>query len=82
MQLLGAVIGVAVLAASVVVGAFMLAGLLGFMLIVAVVFYLRLWWLRRKMRAHPDFRDEDIIVTEYRVVESHRRDSAGSTKNR
>ena len=82
MQLLGAVIGLAVLAASVIVGAFMLAGLLGFVLIVAVVFYLRLWWLRRQMAAHMQADDEDVIVTEYRVVESRRQDADGSAKNR
>ncbi len=73
MQLLGAIVGIAVLATSVILGAFLLAGLIGFVLIVAIVFYLRIWWLRRQMDVHDD--EEDIIVTEYRVIDSQDQDS-------
>ena len=82
MQLLGAVIGVAVLVVSAIVGAFMLAALLGFVLIVAVAFWLRVWWLRRQMDARARTQDEEVIVAEYRVVESRPQDPPGPTKGR
>ena len=72
-QIAAFLIGVAVLIASVVLGAFILAALLGFALIVGVTFFARVWWLRRKMeRARGG---EDIIETEYSVIENRDRDS-------
>ena len=72
-QIAAFLLGVAVLVASVVLGAFVLAGLLGFALIVGVVFFARLWWLRRQMARAGG--GEDIIETEYSVIETRDRDS-------
>ena len=66
-QFLGAVFGLFILAASLILGFFLVAAFLGFGLIVALVFYARLWWLRRKLGGR-NFGEEDIIETEYRVV--------------
>ena len=66
MQALGFIVGVLVLAASIILGAFLLAALLGLVLIVAVAVYLRLWWLRRRMARGQG--DEEIIEAEYRVL--------------
>lgn len=66
-QVLGAVFGLLILAASLILGFFLMAGFLGFALIVALVFYARLWWLRRKFGGR-NLGEEDIIETEYRVV--------------
>lgn len=65
MQIAGFIVGVMVLGVSLVVGAFMLAALFGFALIVAVVIGIRFWWLRRQMdQAAAD----EYIETEYQVV--------------
>ena len=71
-QVLGLLAGVVVLVVSVVLGAFLLAAILGFALIVAIGLYARFWWLRRQvMRAQ----DSQYVDAEYRVVsESRRRD--------
>ncbi|RMF96616.1 MAG: hypothetical protein D6727_07990 [Gammaproteobacteria bacterium] len=71
-QVLGFIVGAAVLAVSVFLGAFLLAGLLGFALILGLVFYLRLWWLARRLRREG--LDEEIIETEYTVIDSRDRD--------
>ena len=66
MQLVGFVVGLIVLGASVVLGAFMLAALLGFALILAVAVALRLWWVRRQLNAGAA--NDDYIDAEYKVV--------------
>jgi len=66
MQALGFVVGVIILAVSFLLGFFVLAAILGFGLIAAGVFYVRLWWLRRQMRRRA--REESVLETEYRVV--------------
>jgi hypothetical protein len=66
-QALGAVVGLLILAASLILGFFLVAGFLGFGLILALMFYCRLWWLRRKPGGR-NLAEEDIIETEYRVV--------------
>jgi uncharacterized iron-regulated membrane protein len=67
MQLAGVVIGLGILAMSLILGAFLLAGLLGFALIVAAVVGVRLWWLRRSMR-RAGAGEGSIIEAEYRIV--------------
>ncbi len=44
----------------------MLAALLGFALILAVVVAIRLWWLRRQINA--DAANDEYIDAEYKVV--------------
>ena len=72
MQIVGLIVGLGVLAVSVLLGAFLLAGFRGFALIVGTVIYVRLWWLRRQaMRAAND----EFIETEYQVVRTRREGS-------
>jgi hypothetical protein len=70
-QLAGMVLGLAVLFVSLVLGAFLLAGLLGFMLLAGAAVVIRAWWLGRRMArdgaANPPGSD-DVIEAEYRVV--------------
>ena len=66
MQLVGFVVGLIVLGASIVLGAFMLAALLGFALILAVAVAIRLWWVRRQLSAAAA--NDDYIDAEYKVV--------------
>ncbi len=66
MQLLGFVVGLVVLGVSLVLGAFVLAALLGFALILAVAAAIRLWWLRRQINA--DAANDEYIDAEYKVV--------------
>ena len=66
MQLIGFVVGLVVLGVSFLLGAFMLAALLGFGLILAVVVAIRLWWLRRQINA--DAANDEYIDAEYKVV--------------
>jgi uncharacterized iron-regulated membrane protein len=55
-----------VLGVSFLLGAFMLAALLGFALILAVVVAIRLWWVRRQINA--DAANDEYIDAEYKVV--------------
>ena len=70
MQIAGFIVGLFVLGVSLVVGAFVLAALLGFALIVVVVFGIRFWWLRRQMEQAAA---DEYIETEYQVVGTHDR---------
>lgn len=72
-QVLGVIVGIGVIVASVVVGAFLLAALLGFTLIAGTALMLRLWWLRRRMERRNA--EEDVIETEYTVIDARDRDS-------
>lgn len=73
MQIIGFVVGVGILIVSVVLGAFLLAGLFGFGLLVALIVYIRVWWLGRKMTAARQ--EDDIIETEYQVIDTSERGS-------
>jgi uncharacterized iron-regulated membrane protein len=66
MQLIGFVVGLVVLGVSFLLGAFILAALLGFGLILAVVVAIRLWWLRRQLKAGAA--NDEYIDAEYKVV--------------
>ena len=66
MQLIGFVVGLVVLGVSFLLGAFMLAALLGFALILAVAAAIRLWWVRRKLSAGGA--NDEYIDAEYKVV--------------
>ncbi len=66
MQLIGFVVGLVVLGVSFLLGAFMLAALLGFGLILAVVVAIRLWWVRRQLNVAAA--NDEYIDAEYKVV--------------
>ncbi len=66
MQLIGFVVGLVVLGVSFLLGAFILAALLGFGLILAVVVAIRLWWVRRQLKAGAA--NDEYIDAEYKVV--------------
>jgi fatty acid desaturase len=66
-QAIAFVVGLAVLAASFVLGAFLLAALFGFIMIAGFIVTLWMWWLRRKA-AHA-YRDDHVLDGEYTVVE-------------
>ena len=68
MQLLGLVVGLVVLGVSLVLGAFVLAALFGFALMLAVAVAIRLWWVRRQINA--DAANDEYIDAEYKVVNS------------
>ena len=67
LQVLGALGGLLVFAASFVLGFFLLAVLLGFVLLVGLGFYLRIWWLRRKFATSAE--SDNVLETEYHVVD-------------
>ena len=69
MQVLGFIVGLVVLVVSLVLGAFVLAALLSFLLIVAVVIGIRLWWVKRKISSAAV--NDEYIDAEYRVVQGN-----------
>ncbi len=77
-QVLAFVVGVVVLGVSIIVGGILLAALLGFGLIIGVVLYFRLQWLRRKAAQSPD----RVIETEYIVVSTSQEDDDEGSKDR
>ena len=72
-QLIGFVVGLGILTVSIVLGAFLLAALLGFVLLVGLAAWVRIWWLRRRMRNAGE--GAEFIDAEYTVVDTDRRDS-------
>ncbi len=64
-----------VLIGAVVMGAVLLALFLGLAAIGAIVFSVRLWWLRRKLRRNPPPHGAargELIEAEYHVVAEHK----------
>ena len=61
------VIGIGVLAVSIFLGAIFMAAALGFILIIAIVIAIRVWWLRRKMERYE--RENGDLTAEYTVVQ-------------
>ena len=66
-QIIAFVVGLAVLAASFVLGAFLLAAFFGFILIVGLIATVWVWWLKRK--AADAYRDDSVLDAEFTVVE-------------
>ncbi|MGD8690013.1 MAG: hypothetical protein PVI37_08750 [Gammaproteobacteria bacterium] len=83
---LAGLVAVAFLVVAFIIGAYVLAIVAGLMVIAALAFYLRVWWLRRRMGAGPSAqgrrRDSSVIEGEYVVVDrsSRRRGKEGSDK--
>ena len=72
-QIVGAILGIGLFAFAVVIGGFLLAGLLGLGLIAWLVISIRIWWLTRKAEERRDA-EAHIVEAEYRVVEMTERD--------
>jgi len=66
-QAIAFVVGMAVLAASFVLGAFLLAAFFGFILVTGSIVTVWMWWLRRK--AADAYQDDNVLDAEYTVVE-------------
>lgn len=67
LQLLGFIAAAVVFVLSVLVGGILLAAFVGFVLIVMVIIYARLWWLRRKL--NPDGTSGETVDVEYEVID-------------
>ena len=65
-QALGLIAALAVLAVSIVLGAFLIAAIVGLLFLVGFTAWLRLWWLSRKAARRPG--QGEVIEAEYRVV--------------
>jgi hypothetical protein len=71
-QAIGLVLGLIALMGAVIIGGFLLAGLIGIALIAWLVIYIRLWWLTRKMG--PRGAAERYVEAEYKVVDVTEKD--------
>jgi predicted lipid-binding transport protein (Tim44 family) len=72
-QIIGLILGIGLFAFAIVIGGFLLAGLLGLGLIAWLVISVRIWWLSRKAERQRDV-EGHIVEAEYRVVEMTERD--------
>ena len=66
-QIIAFVVGLAVLAVSFVLGAFILATIFGFILVAGLIVTVRVWWLKRK--AADANREDSVLDAEFTVVE-------------
>ena len=79
LQVLYFLVGGVVLIGAVLMGAVILSFALGLALIAGIVFYIRVWWLKRKLARkdagggtnRPDSGDAQVLEVEYTVVEEH-----------
>lgn len=72
LQFLALVVAAVVAVGAVFLGAILLSLFLGLALIIGIVLYIRIWWLRRKMRGRSEARrtrSGDFVEVEYTVVE-------------
>ena len=72
LQFVALVVAAVMAVGAVFLGAILLSLFLGLALIVGVVLYIRLWWLRRKMGGRSEgrrARSGDFVEVEYTVVE-------------
>jgi fatty acid desaturase len=65
-RMIAFVVGLAVLAASFVLGAFLLAALFGFILVMGLIVTVWAWWLKRK--AADGCQDDSVLDAEYTVL--------------
>lgn len=79
LQVLYFLVGGVVLIGAVLMGAVILSFALGLALVAGVVFYVRFWWLKRKLARkaqatganRPGPGDARVLEVEYTVVEEH-----------
>ena len=73
-QLLGLIAGFVFFIAAVLLGGIVLAAIIGMLLIGALVFYIRVWWITRKIRSGQQpgsgQGQASYVEAEYRVVDS------------
>jgi uncharacterized membrane protein HdeD (DUF308 family) len=69
-QVVAGIVGIVVLAVSLLLGAFFLAAIFGFFLIVGTIMWVRIWWWKRKMAAGAT--DDPFIEGEYSVVQTEK----------
>jgi membrane protein implicated in regulation of membrane protease activity len=72
------ILGIVLFGLAIVIGGFLLAGLLGLGLIAWLVISARIWWLTRNAARRRDT-DERIVDAEYHVVEVSDRDERTDT---
>jgi hypothetical protein len=72
-------VGITVLAVSFVFGAFILAAVFGFVLLLGLIAIVRAWWLKRQMISEPgvsqsnnETRSHDVIDGDFTVIETQR----------
>ena len=81
--LIGGSVGLIVLIGAVIIGGFLLALALGLAMILGLVVFVRVWWLKRKYRAaagsaaQKRAADSSVIEVEYTVVEERDDDDRG-----
>lgn len=70
-QVAGVVLALIALMGAVVIGGFLLAGLIGIALVAWLVIFIRLWWLSRKLgsQAANGGRTERYVEAEYQVID-------------
>ncbi len=75
-QIVSFITGVVVLGVAAFLGIFILAALVGLIVIGSAVFAMRLWWIRRKIeQAVKDGRSPgDVVHAEYIVIEERKTD--------
>jgi high-affinity Fe2+/Pb2+ permease len=73
------VLGIIVLAVSIFVGAVFFTALLGLILIFAVIFMLRVWWLKRKMQTYT--KEHGDLDAEYTVIQEGNREIHHETQS-
>ena len=71
-RVLAFIVGLGVLIVSVFVGAVFMAAIVGIVLIIAAVFAVRIWWIRRKMERYQ--REHGDLSAEYTVVEERHKE--------
>ncbi len=76
-QALALITTLVVLAASIVLGAFLIAAIIGFAFVLGLAAWLRLWWLSRKAPPAPGRATGEVIEAEYRVVREARTRAPG-----
>lgn len=75
LQVVYFILGGLLLIGAVLMGAVILAVALGLAIILALVVYARVWWLRRKLRRSGRQAEDNVLEVEYTVVEE--RDERG-----
>ena len=71
-QILGFVVAAVTFGIMLLIGGIVLAALIGFVLLAAIVIYARVWWLQRKMPPvdRREYREQgETVDAEFRVID-------------